>query len=83
MSFSDLRLKFDGYSKVRYIKTTAETKTNEFIGYLLGVKSASGLDKTREIYAVNLDDTEFSKKVYKVSDNLDETDVSYAALGSS
>ncbi len=73
----------DAFGKVRYI-TTADTITRDnFIGYLLGVRQGTGLDSDKEVYLTNLDGPDFTKKVYKLSDNLVYEDgIDYAELES-
>lgn len=60
----------DAFGKVRYITTEGEVTKSDFIGYLIGIEERSGLSSKIEAYIANLDDAEFTKKVYSVSDKV-------------
>ncbi len=70
----------DAFGKVRYITTADVVNKDSFIGYLIGVRQGTGLDSNREIYVANIDDDTFEKKVYRLSDKLDEKEVTYDEL---
>lgn len=80
---TEVKVYFDGFSKVRYITNSGKISKNEFIGYLIGTNSGKGLKTDKEAYVTNLDDNEFVKKIYKFADNYDASEVSYSNLVSS
>lgn len=68
----------DSFGKVRYISTMGSVGSDSFIGYVMGTQSPKGLIKTKEILVANLDSADFTQKVYKVADSVNDS--SYSLL---
>ena len=58
----------DAFGKVRYITSVGEAKKDSFIGYVGGLKTMQGIDKTKEALITNLDDETFPVLSYKLTE---------------